>query len=60
LRLAALVEDHETKGVRTEFILENWASFEAFEKSDMVKSAESTVKVRPVAGFLGREDKSKL
>jgi hypothetical protein len=57
---AAVVEDSETKGVRTELILENWASYETFEKSDMVKSTESTVKVRPIAGFLGREDRSKL
>jgi hypothetical protein len=60
LSFAAVVEDRETKSLRTELILENWASYEAFEESDMVKSAESAIRIRPIAGFLGREDRSKL
>lgn len=60
LSFVAVVEDPEAHSVRIELILENWTSYEALEKSETVKSAESAVKIRPIAGFLGREDKSKL
>lgn len=60
----AVVEDKDTKGVRTELILDGWSSYEAFEKSEAAKTlltdSESAVKIRPIAGFLGREEKSKL
>jgi hypothetical protein len=59
-----VVEDKETKGLRTELILDGWKSFEAFEKSEaartLLEASEGAVKIRPIAGFLGREDKSKL
>jgi hypothetical protein len=64
LNFVAVVEDTETKGIRMEVIMDDWKSYEAFENSDaasaLVKRSESAVKIRPIAGFLGREDKSKL
>jgi len=60
LSFGAVVEDTETKGVRLELIFGSWSSYEAFEKSDAAKGAESATKIRPIAGFLGREDRSKL
>jgi hypothetical protein len=60
LKFGAVVEDNETKGLRTELIFDGWSSYEAFEKSNVTGNVDSTVKIRPIAGFLGREDRSKL
>lgn len=60
LNFGAVVEDTEIKGVRLELIFSGWSSYEAFEKSDAAKGTESATKIRPIAGFLGREDRSKL
>jgi hypothetical protein len=64
LSFVAVVEDTETNGIWTEIIMDSWESYEAFEQSDaasaVMKEAESAVKIRPIGGFLGREDKSKL
>ncbi|KAH6523276.1 hypothetical protein HBI56_083950 [Parastagonospora nodorum] len=60
LSFSAVVEDDETKGVRLELIFDSWSRYEAFEMSDAVKGAENATKIRPIAGFLGREDRSKL
>jgi hypothetical protein len=63
LNFVAVVEDEETKGVRTEMILDGWRSYEAFETGagqSVTKAANEAVKIRPIEGFLGREDKSKL
>lgn len=63
LNFVAVVEDKETKGVRTEMILDGWKSYEAFENGagkSVTKAADEAVKIRPIAGFLGRDDKSKL
>ena len=55
-----VVEDKETNGVRAEYVFDSWKSYDAFEKTDAAKGAESVVKIRAIDGFLGREDKSKL
>jgi hypothetical protein len=64
LNSVVVVEDTETKGIRTELIMDSWKSYEAFETSGaanaIIKGNESAVKIRVIAGFLGREDKSKL
>jgi hypothetical protein len=64
LSFLAVVEDKETNGVRTQIVMDSWESYEKFEKSDAAKclttNASSVVKIKAIAGFLGREDKSKL
>jgi hypothetical protein len=64
LSAVLVVEDKETKGVRAQYVLSTWENYAAFEKSAAGRSitaeAQETVKIRPIAGFLGREDKSKL
>jgi hypothetical protein len=64
LSVIAVVDDAETKGVRMEIIMDSWKSYGAFEQSDaasvVIRGTDSAVKIRPIAGFLGREDKSKL
>lgn len=63
LNFVAVVEDKETKGVRMEMILDGWKSYESFESgagTSVTKAANEAVKIRPIAGFLGREEISKL
>lgn len=63
LNLVAVVEDKETNSVRTEMILDGWRSYESFESGtgkSVANPANEAVKIRPIAGYLGREDKSKL
>jgi hypothetical protein len=61
LNSIVIVEDAGTNGVRAQYVLNDWKSYEAFEAAGaVVKEAESVVKIRPINGFLGREDKSKL
>lgn len=63
LNFIAAVEDNETKGMRAEMILDGWKSYEAFESGagkSVTNAANEAVKIRPIAGFLGRDDKSKL
>lgn len=59
-----IVEDMETNGVRAQYVLSDRKSYEDFERAEAAKAvargAESVVKICPIAGFLGREDKSKL
>ncbi|RYF31188.1 MAG: hypothetical protein EOO38_31735 [Cytophagaceae bacterium] len=55
------VEDAETKGVRAQYVFNTWEKYTAFEKSDAgrrVAEAQEKVRIRPIAGFLGREDKA--
>jgi hypothetical protein len=64
LNFLALVEDKETNGVRIQIVMDSWKSYEKFEKTDKAKglttNASSVVKIKAIAGFLCREDKSKL
>lgn len=63
LNFVAVVEDMETQGVRAEMILDGWKSYEAFESGagkSVTSGANEAIKIRPIAGFLGREEKSKL
>lgn len=62
-----VVEDNANNSVRTEYILEHAEQYEAFLKSKVMKahqegsrSVAKEVKVRAIAGFLGREERSKL
>lgn len=64
LNCVIIVEDKETKGVRAQYVLKDWKSYDTFESAEtaktVAKGAESVVKIRPINGFLGREGKSKL
>jgi hypothetical protein len=62
-----VTEDKASNSVRTECVLENWEQYETFLESGVTKahqegsqSIAKDVKVRAIAGFLGREEKSKL
>jgi hypothetical protein len=67
LKKFVVSEDKVSNSVRTEYVLESWEQYEAFLKSGVRKAHQegskiiaNDVKVRAIAGFLGREGKSKL
>lgn len=62
-----VVEDRESNSVREEYVLQSWGDFEAIaarykshDSDNASRVPTDIVKVKAVAGFLGRDDKSKL
>lgn len=64
-----VVEDKETNSVRAEYVLDSWEALGevqslgvAEKNKDNAKNRTSVdaVKIRAIAGFIGREDRSKL
>lgn len=60
--LFAVVEDSEANGIRVQCVAQDWDAFANFQTSVLDDGAghAEMVKIRPVDGFLGREDTYKL
>lgn len=68
LNVFIVAEDKESNSIRAEYVLKSWDAFEHFaSRSTSHANFEAekmgpteVVKIRPIDGFIGREDKSKL
>lgn len=60
--LFAVVEDKDANGIRVQCVAQDWDAFANFQASvlDSGTGHVEMVKIRPIDGFLGREDKHKL
>jgi hypothetical protein len=57
-----VVEDRETNSTRVECVLNSWDAFAGYQEFmvDGRRDGAEVVKIRPIDGFVGRENSSKL